>query len=194
MNIYNYVSGDPVNFVDPFGLKEEELPTVTLTGTRKRKNGSASGASGTGRTGGVSGGGGSFGGGGSTGTWETQQDRPLPKPNEEVIEVIVVTGTRVATAPQAPRRNAIHFGYPPEPNSTWHIDKHLPGLTARERQQLRDQVEQEVKANYPNLAPKKNVTGIVVFKGMHYKWSAFGLPNNITNVGTIFHVNPPVTK
>jgi RHS repeat-associated protein len=200
MNMYARTNGDPVNFVDPYGLescaekkaKAEAIGEILSCGVKGGgSGGGGSGGGGLGGSGGFSGGGGvGYGGGGATGGgWGDPS--PTTQPGEPVQQEIVVTGrrpnvTRAATArPSQRQQNRIFFGYPPEPNSAWHITRHLTELTPRERRLVRRQVGREVLKLYPNLRFQQYATGFVTFRGREFQWRAFGARSGITNIGTI---------
>lgn len=82
--------------------------------------------------------------------------------------------------------NKVYFGYPPEPNAAWHITRHLQNLTELERQMLRNEVARDIMNRYPILDPGQAAIGFVPFMGREYQYRAFGLPGDVTNVGTIF--------
>jgi hypothetical protein len=49
-------------------------------------------------------------------------------------------------------------------------------------------VKVHLKSTVPNLQPGRRYIGIVVHNQREYEFRAFGLPGQITNVGTIFDV------
>ena len=187
LNWYNYVGGDPVNATHPSGLLCEDgtegktvracadhgglAPEVTVRG----------GWGGGGFSGGR---GGSFGGGGATST--------VPWPDAtDIVPEVVVTARRVVrsviiSAPLKPNYK-VFFGYSPDSNSVFHVNRHLTRLTSQQRTQLKNLIKNEISSNFDG-STKRNIDR-VFSKGQQYNYCAFLLPNGIINVGTVFPVD-----
>jgi len=198
VNIYRYAGGDPVNRRDPLGLCSGapyfEDCTIIVTASRGGFGGFSFGGIGIG--GGGNGepdfslgkdpfekpqSGGSFGGAGASGSWGDDDSAP-----EIVVTARRVVPSVVIAAALQPNYQVV-FGYPPDSNAARHINRHLTGLTSRQRRQLQNAIRNNILRNFNGSAQR--YIGFQVFNGQQYQFRSFLLPNGIVNVGTIFPVD-----
>ena len=203
LNLYGYVSGDPINLIDPEGMqscstwyqnsyryydknnnKQHDAgePIVPGSATSVPYQVCTGDSAKTQAGGGFGEGGGSTGGGGASGSWD---DEVADSPEIVVTGRRVVRSALVSTLPRP--KYKIVFGYPPERNAAHHINRHLTNLSSRQRMQLQNAIRSNILRNFKGHA--QSYISVEVLNGRHYEFRAFLLPNGIVNVGTIFEVD-----
>jgi RHS repeat-associated protein len=155
VNLYAYVSNDPINWIDPLGLCQDlgvHTVDVTIVVTApcptepppSHDFGMGSGG---------------FGGGGATGSWGGEGGARVDDKG-----VIVVTATVPAkhAVVAAPPPNKIYFGYPSIGNNQRHALRHLyeNSLTDRQVEKVKNLIQADIANKYPNLSPNQAATGL----------------------------------
>jgi hypothetical protein len=155
VNLYAYVSNDPINWIDPLGLCQDlgvHTVDVTIVVTApcptepppSHEFGMGSGG---------------FGGGGATGSWGGEGGAGVDDKG-----VIVVTATVPAkhAVVAAPPPNKIYFGYPSIGNNQRHALRHLyeNSLTDRQVEKVKNLIQADIANKYPNLSPNQAATGL----------------------------------